>query len=875
MSTIATPPVSRLPNRRPLRTALLLGGLAAAFSLLIYAGGLFEQIQLLFTNLLYTDSPRSSQVVIVAIDDQSLGAYGRSVASWPRTLHADLLDRLSGAGARVVAFDILFDLPTSADDAFAGAITRARTSSAGTRTVLAVASDVSTTYPDRHAMLIPAAPLRLAALGHVDVSADPDGAVRWQPLHVEAANVDYLALSAATYLSYLRIPPGSFAQVVKFSPTRVTLTAQRVIPVDAAARMLINFFGAPGTYPIYSYRAVHDGEIDPAVFKGKIVLVGALGATGVTDSYFVPIARGSPMSGVEIQANALDTLIENQPLVAETPGAQIAVILIAALVGSAFMTRLRWYQTLAVYGFTLIGSFLAASVAFSLAHTVIQLFHPVLTLTCVATGALIISIIREARYRQMVQTLLATATQLSEQRLILIDTLDNVATDVQRLLGCASASIWLWDDDQRRLLAVYNPSLIADTKANAAFESRELLIERDRLFAPLSLHRNAPGKPIGVVAALQPSAHRFDPQQVTLFRMLADQVAPALENSRLYTRQVQQTDLLEAILISTPDPILVLDAAHRLIRTNEAARALFRLESSDAQSLRAILSSAGVEADLIEGMLKALSTGESQRDVAIGAQSFLMRTAPLQRAQTGWVIGLNDVSLLKEFDALKTQMVRMASHDLRNPLGIITGFTDVLLTDKSATALAADQRYYVQLIDEAAQRMLAIISDLLNIERLKAGRLDRESFELGALIEQVVGEYRAGAESHAQILRFEHTIDLIMLNADPVQLREAFGNLLNNATRYTPDGGSITVSLSMREQNAMVAVSDTGYGIPKAAHAKLFTAFYRVPSPTTAKLAGTGLGLSLVKATVEAHGGTIQFESDEGRGSTFRVTLPL
>jgi signal transduction histidine kinase len=117
--------------------------------------------------------------------------------------------------------------------------------------------------------------------------------------------------------------------------------------------------------------------------------------------------------------------------------------------------------------------------------------------------------------------------------------------------------------------------------------------------------------------------------------------------------------------------------------------------------------------------------------------------------------------------------------------------------------------------------------------------------------------------------------DLPPVVGDPVRLKQAIGNLLDNAVKYTPEGGSIWVRMRLDEQRILIEVQDTGYGIPAAAQAKLFQRFYRIQIPGAENVIGTGLGLSLVKAVVEQHGGRVAAESEEGQGSTFRLWLPI
>ncbi len=713
--------------------------------------------------------------------------------------------------------------------------------------------------------------------------------VRWMPLSIHAADQNWLALSAAAYLSYVRVPPTALGQVVAVRPNSVQLTAQRIIPVDSSARMLINFFGTSNTFPAYSYRAVHDGEIDPAVFKDKIVLVGALNATGVTDRYFVPGSGANPMSGVEIYANALETLIQNQALVPQSRAAGVLILVIVSLGGGLLLTRLRWYGVLVASAGTAVVGFVGASLAFSVQRQVIPLLYPVMALALTGTGALISNIVRETQRRSQAQALLNSATRISEKRLVLTDTLHNIADDVTRLLNCKGSAIWLWDEDTHTLLPAFGRTTLLAPLALRVFTERKPINDADVLITPLIFQNRT----LGTLAAFERTGG-FGSAQQTLFRQLADQVAPAIDNARLYTRQLQQTDLLEAILTSTPDPVLVIDGAGALLRANQAAQALFTLDPHTAEPLEDVLKRAAISAQsnaALREWVDPVPGGNGSPpnlanlanlpnlEVILGEQTFIVRAARLQQAQSGTVLTFNDVSSLKELDTLKTQLIRMVSHDLKNPLSVVMGMAE-LLRDEIADKPDSDRpREYVQIIGIAAQQMLDIITDLLNIERMKAGRLDLETCDLVALVKQVTDEYTEQARAKHQTLMFTPPAESIGLEADQRQLHEAFSNLVGNALKYTPDGGTIrvtlTVALSEYAQNARIDVIDNGYGIPKAAQARLFTPFYRVPMRATRGIQGSGLGLSLVKAVIEAHRGRIWVESEEAQGSTFHVEIPI
>ena len=244
---------------------------------------LFASVRLSMSNAFYVPRKSSGTVSIVAMDDASLQAYGRTPADWDRTLHAQLVRFLSDAGARVVAFDVLFAEPTDADDALVEAIEYARTQTeARTRVLMPVVGaqpdNVRTSYAlgYRH-FLTPTAALSDAvnALGHVNTCSDADGVVRRIPTRITNDEQTWFALSISGYFSYLRIPPEAASTVAHYSDGMFVLPGDRTVPVDGLGCMLVNYVSAPNSsrFAVYSYRDVIEGQVSPEVSAGKLVLL--------------------------------------------------------------------------------------------------------------------------------------------------------------------------------------------------------------------------------------------------------------------------------------------------------------------------------------------------------------------------------------------------------------------------------------------------------------------------------------------------------------------------------------------------------------------------------------------------------------------------
>ncbi|MFN3429802.1 MAG: PAS domain S-box protein [Candidatus Sericytochromatia bacterium] len=241
------------------------------------------------------------------------------------------------------------------------------------------------------------------------------------------------------------------------------------------------------------------------------------------------------------------------------------------------------------------------------------------------------------------------------------------------------------------------------------------------------------------------------------------------------------------------------------------------------------------------------------------------RTIELQRAY----------QRLHELDRLKTSFMSAVSHELRTPLTTIQGFAE-FLEDDVAGALNSEQRHFVGEIMDGARRLKGMVDDLLDFTQLNAGSLTlvQQEIDLGPAIEEAAGSMRHQAESKriSLILRMPHAP--LVVWADEGRIRQVLLHMLSNAVKFT-DSGRIEVTTLVCGREVRVEVSDTGIGIGPDHLAHMFERFYQVDNSYTRTAGGAGLGLSLSKALVEAHGGAMGVSSELGRGSTFWFTLPL
>lgn len=244
-------------------------------------------------------------------------------------------------------------------------------------------------------------------------------------------------------------------------------------------------------------------------------------------------------------------------------------------------------------------------------------------------------------------------------------------------------------------------------------------------------------------------------------------------------------------------------------------------------------------------------------------------------AHLGYLLVITDETRAAEVARMKDEFIGMVSHELRTPLSSILGFLDLLQNDPEQP-LTEDQQDFVDVIERNANRLLALVGDLLFTAQIEAGSfpLAFAKFDLNESVSAAVRAAGPNAQ-RGEVSVVEHLAEEeLTLHADPVRIGQAIDNLLSNAIKFTPSGGQVTIGARPIEDSVEIWVRDTGLGIPKGEQDKLFTRFFRASTATRNAVPGIGLGLTIIRAIVLAHGGTMSVTSGEGEGTEFRVTVP-
>ena len=237
-----------------------------------------------------------------------------------------------------------------------------------------------------------------------------------------------------------------------------------------------------------------------------------------------------------------------------------------------------------------------------------------------------------------------------------------------------------------------------------------------------------------------------------------------------------------------------------------------------------------------------------------------------------WIAVHSDISGRKAIERMKDEILATVSHELRTPLSSLRGFAELMLAREYPRG---KQREMLAIIDQESRRLGRLVDEFLDLQRIESGRqvYHMEAMAPLSLLEDAVALFTQANEHHR--FRIETGAPLPDVTGDRERLMQVMENLLANAVKFSPEGSEILVQARAGGGHLEVRVRDHGIGVPPEAEEHLFEKFFRVEQPKELRKPGTGLGLSLVKAIVEAHGGTVAVDSELGEGATFRFTLPL
>ena len=372
----------------------------------------------------------------------------------------------------------------------------------------------------------------------------------------------------------------------------------------------------------------------------------------------------------------------------------------------------------------------------------------------------------------------------------------------------------------------------------------------------------------GILATISMRSNAFHESDRVLMETLASQIGIVLERISLFESVEQEQKRLTAVLKAAADAILVLSSEGNLQIINPAGERLFT--DVTAHVGQPLPTKKGYD-----GLLKVIKTARQSGNLERSEinwpddRTFSVLVAPIEEG--GEVAVLHDVSNFMAINQLKNEFLATASHDLKNPIFTVLGYSDLIEKVGSLNEMQTD---FLRRIRNSANQMQDLVLNLLEIARIEMETdLKKERVNLNKLLQEVFDEYQTLGNSREHQMTCDLPEKTILVFGDRMRLQQVARNLLGNAVKYTPNGGCIELITKPNNGKVNVEIRDTGIGIPSEAIPHLFQKFYRVHTDATQDIEGNGLGLAIVKSIVEQHGGGIQVESVEGEGSCFSFTL--
>jgi len=394
----------------------------------------------------------------------------------------------------------------------------------------------------------------------------------------------------------------------------------------------------------------------------------------------------------------------------------------------------------------------------------------------------------------------------------------------------------------------------------------------------------AKGKLIGSMILLS-QKERTPDREIELLSAIASQAAIAIENAQLYQEALEEKRKVDTILSEAFTGIMVVDTNLHLREFNPAAETITGYQANEVLG-HSLTEFFGLELYRGGSLLhQAIAGGEQippTETVVLGARGrrdILLAVTPLPAEGSGptqYLLSFADVTELKEAERLKTNLVANVSHELRSPLASIRAYTELLMENLDEGDVEVRQ-HFLEVIDQEAQHLADLITDLLNVARLESGGFEPHMLDVSLrdVAEETLARFQVQAQQRGIQLVLDVPSDLPHVLADPEMMGILFKNLVSNSIKFSPQGGEVKVSLRADEECHTLEVTDQGIGIAPEDLPRMFQKFYRPQRTIEGGFEGTGLGLTLVKEVVEAHGGTIEIQSELAKGTRFTIALPL
>lgn len=769
-----------------------------------------------------------------------------------------------------------------------------------------------------------------AGLGTTNLYPDLDGVVRTFPLMVSMAGTLYPSLPLEAVRVFAGLPKGS-ARLVS---GRIEMGEFRMPVLAASAEMLLNM---PAASPVEGMNGaeVQRASADELRrrIEGKVVVIAA---AMIGSSAVLPVRGSPPTTGPHIVAACIDNILSSTWVHPTPPWVGWLATFLLAAVAATLARRMSPVAGIAS-GLALAVAVCVAVVLGGMYGVQVPALAPLLGVVFAATvnvaGTAAVAEREKAAAEAAFESRLRALDRIGELIGSAMDR-DELLNAMMRWIShemqAEACSLLLLDQQHQQLrfeialgpkgkevqdfavplghgiagvVAQTGQPLIVNDAWRDPRHAQEIssaidFRPRNILCVPMRLH----GRVIGVIEVMNKmGGDEFTRQDEYLLTTIAAQAALLLENAQLIAELQRRIDYaneelrkayrelasekakVETLIDQMASPVIATDADNNIVLINDAAEEALGIRAGQAIGhdaiavipVPAVAALFAVDLEQCGGRV----VEELEVECEDGSMAVYQASLALVHGPDGQVMGkslvMTDVTEFRELDRMKTDLISFVAHELNNPLSTIVGWAS-LCRRRLRGGQYEQTEHPLEIIERQARRTERLVQDFLNLARLEAGRPLDFQFEpitnLAEIVQQVIELEPRRRDDHRFVV--DIPTDLPPVYADRNKLEEVLTNLISNAVKYSPDGGTIRVSAEPDGEWVRVSVSDEGVGIPPEHLRNLFEKFHRVPGEERARVPGTGIGLYLCRQLVEGHGGRIWVDSQPGRGTTVHFTLP-
>ena len=861
----------------PVETLLLAAFLTSLAALFASNHWLWRWDNLLYDAQLSSwERPANKAIVLITIDDASLSALGHW--PWPRSIHARLIKRLSAEKPRAIGMDIIFSEADRSHPEQDRALAMAMANSG--KVVLPVYMTQKSQYAwPREALPMPILAEQAAALGHVHVNLGDDGIARQVYLYEGIGNTLWPHFSLAM-LNLSRKPFGKNKLLHKTDQPKLPAS---VMQWTRRQLILIPYAGPPGHFQRISYKQVLDGQYPHGFFKDKLVLIGAT-AEGLGDVLPTPFSGHSrAMSGVEINANILDALLNHIRLTKVNRSVAVSL--------SVFLTLLP----LVIFQFLKPRSALVALLLILVATTTLSgillwLFH----LWYSPAVALLFQLISYPlwswrRLEHAVAHLNHELNNLNQQRKKLsIHRHSDIHQSIAFISTLIAINGWILLDENNHTV---------DKNGQQPLRPDNIKNKNNWFYTANTAWVNLPCKhaPCRLGIAFNTDTVISDDDKRLLNQLLwnlqeneIDRYIPGdFIDAKIQQIQLAETNLqklrrfIDDGLSNMADGVIVCDACGEILLSN--ARASWYLLGDDHAllhklSLTALLADIHLPGNASWQPLLAKTLLRQQRVITQAihksGRHLMVQISPLDFIEHdvgGLVINLSDIQLLKASEKKRDELLNFLSHDLRSPLSATLAELELGKQEKDSLKL----HQTMDKISQLTHKTLHLAEQFLQLSRAKSSQdLPMYDVDFNTVALNAIEQLWMLAREKNIIIEKHFGEDELWIKAEPDLLERALVNLISNAIKYSEKDTTIEVDIITDNKNIHCCISDEGFGIPADELPDMFESFKRVHREGEKNRLGIGLGLAFVDAVAKRHQGHIEVESSVGQGSRFCLIIP-